>query len=144
MPVLSVEDIRTYIQDRAPNNHLLDDVEFPDEMVLLAMDLAISEYNTMTPISGETLATFRNKSLLMTGTLYKLFEGQAALLFRNHMSYSDGNLTIPVEERGQLYQALAAMYQQDFISSAQKYKIQDNIENGWGEIRSDYAAFPVW
>ena len=144
MPVLSIDDVRTYIQDRAPNNHLLDGVEFPDEMIMLAMDLAINEYNAITPTSGETLATFQSKSLLMSGTLYKLFQGQAALLFRNHLSYVDGNLSIPVEERGQFYQSLASMYQQDFISSATKFKIQDNIENGWGQVRSDYAAFPLW
>ena len=144
MPVLSIDDVRTYIQDRAPNNHLLDGEEFPDEMIALAMDLAVNEYNAITPISGETLATFQSKSLLMSGTLYKLFQGQAALLFRNHMSYVDGNLSIPIEERGQFYQAMASMYQQDFISSATKFKIQDNIENGWGQVRSDYAAFPVW
>lgn len=144
MSVLSVEEVRTYIQDRVPNNYLLDGVEFPDPMILLAMDLAINEYNAITPISGETLATFQSKSLLMSGTLYKLFQGQAALLFRNTMAYTDGNLSIPIEERGQFYQSLASMFQSDFMTSAAKYKIQLNIEDGWGSVRSDYAGFPVW
>lgn len=144
MALLTVEEVRTYIQDRSENNKLLDDEEFPEPMILLAMDLALSEYNSIPPISSETVNTFKNKAILMSGTLYKLFQGQAALLFRNHMNYTDGGLNIPIEERGQFYQAMASMYQQDFITASARYKAQANIEAGWGEVRSDYANFPAW
>jgi hypothetical protein len=138
------DDVRTYIQDFLEKNHLLDGFEFEDPQIELAMRLAISEYNLIPPISSETEETFPYDSLLMSGILYKLLLGQAALLIRNHMSYSDGNLQIPIEERAQLYESLASMLQQDFQMSARALKAHLNVESGWGEVRSDYAAFPLW
>lgn len=138
------DDVREYIQDLSEKNHLLDGLEFEDIQIELAMKLAVGEYNLLPPLASENVDTFPYDSILMTGTLYKLFMGQAALLARNTMSYTDGNLQIPIEERSQLYQSLATMYQQDFINSAIGVKKYLNLESGWGEIRSDYAAFPLW
>ena len=142
--LLEVEEVQTIIQDIAEKNHLLDGTEFPEVMIELARSLAISEYNLIPPLSSDDINTFPSKALLMSGTLYKLFAGQAALLFRNHMSYSDGNLVIPIEERGQFYQSLAAMYQADFTNGAKQLKIHLNMESGWGMVQSDYSSFPAW
>jgi hypothetical protein len=80
----------------------------------------------------------------MSGTLYRCFMGQAALLARNTFEFSDGGVSVPLEERFQLYQALSGMYQADYSSSMTKVKISQNIEQGWGSIGSDYARFPIW
>ncbi len=144
MAVLTIDEVQTYIQDKLENNHLLTGVEFPDPMVSLAIDLAISEFNTIPPLSSHDITNFPGKALLMSGTLYKLFYGQAALLARNHMSYTDGGVSIPIEERAALYQSLAAMYQADFLNTAKVIKIQNNIDSGWGEVRTDYSNFPIW
>lgn len=143
-PVLSVEDIRTYISDRPENNHLLDGVEFSDAMIDLSMRMAISEFNNYAPKTGYTVFDFPNIATLMSGTLFKLFAGQAALLARNTMNYSDGGIQIPIEERAELYSNLAAMYEQDFRTATIRIKTAINIESGWGEVSSDYATFPYW
>lgn len=143
-PILSPEEVQEFIQDRVEKNHLLDGNEFQPTQINLAIELAIGEFNMYTPVSAFNTYSFPNKSLLMFGTLAKLFAGQAALLARNHMSYSDGGISVPVEERAQLYQSLAAMYQQSFESMGKAWKIQDNIDNGWGGVSSDYAAFPLY
>jgi hypothetical protein len=142
--ILEVEEVQIFIQDIAEKNHLLDTTEFPEVMIELAIDLALSEFNILPPISSYDLTNFPSKALLMSGVLYKLFAGQTALMYRNHMSYTDGGLVIPIEERGQFYQSLAGMYQADFMNGARALKIHLNIESGWGEIRSDYANFPAW
>lgn len=143
---LSVEEVKEYIEDKAEKNHLLDGEEFSPTQITLAMDLALSSWNMITPITSDTLQTFpaNNKSLLLFGTLWHLFSGAAALAARNTMAYSDGGLSIPVEEKFELYRSLAAMYQAYFQDSAQKVKIQNNMEAGWGEVRSDQANFPLW
>jgi hypothetical protein len=84
------------------------------------------------------------KSILMEGTLWKMFSGASALLARNHMEYSDGGLTVPIEERMQLYTSLAGMYQESFLSSARAVKTHLNIEDGWDSVSSDQAGFPIW
>lgn len=143
-PVITPEEVRSHIRDSTDHNLLLDSLEFTDPVIYLAMDLACSEFNLLPPFSSVDRMTFPNKALLMSGTLYKMFAGQAALLARNTMQYSDGGLQIPVEERFQLYQALAAMYQTDFQNGARMMKTAMNLEDGWGEVRSDYARMPIW
>lgn len=143
-PVLTPEEVQLYIQDIVEKNLLLDDVEFKPSQVLLAMELAVGEFNMIQPLSSYDINSFPNKALLMNGTLWKLFEGQSALLARNHMSYSDGGLQIPVEERYQLYASLATGYKENFLRAGQAWKISTNIESGWGNVPSDYSNFPSW
>lgn len=143
-PVLAPEEVHEFLHDRMENNHLLDGEEFSNTNIALAIELAISEYNLLPPLGGTDINNFPSKALLMSGTCWKLFAGAAALLARNTMAYSDGGLTIPIEERSPLYLSLAAMYQESFLSSAKSLKIHLNMEAGWGEVRSDEAAFPIW
>lgn len=143
-PILTPDEVRQYLQDSAGNNLLIDGEEFNDIVINLAMDLACNEFNMIPPSSSKDRFTFPNKALLMSGTLYKMFFGQAAMLARNTMQYSDGGLQIPVEERFALYQSLAAMYQAEFQASAKMLKISMNLEDGWGEVQSDYAGLPLF
>jgi hypothetical protein len=143
-PVLTPEDVREHIKDKAEANHLLDGVEFDNTRIDLAMQVAMDKFNMIIPISMVNIYTFPNKTLLMYGTIASLFEGQCALLARNHMSYSDGGINIPIEERMQLYQSLAVAYGQSFDMSSRAIKLQRNIEDGWGIVDSDYARMPIW
>jgi hypothetical protein len=143
-PLLTPEEVQKFIRDYASNNRLLDGEEFDPTIISFAINLAISEFNSIPPLGSVNLYSFPSKAVLLSGTLYKLFAGQAALLARNTMSYTDGGLTIPVEERFQLYQALASMFQADFMNAAKAIKIEANIEDGWGGVYSDYITHPIW
>lgn len=144
MAILTAVEIREYLSDKPELNHLLDGVEFPDAMISIAMDLAVNEFNLIPPLSAVDINTFPNRALLMSGTIYKMLTGQATLLARNTMAYNDGGVSIPIEERAQLYQSLAATFQSDFQTAARAYKIQANYKSGWGGISSDYGQFPLW
>lgn len=144
MAILTPSEVRVFIKDVPTENHLLDAEEFSDTEIALAMELAVGEWNLIPPISYLTVDDFPNKALLLSGTLYKMFSGRTALLARNTMNYSDGGLTVPVEERAPLYQALAGMYQADFQTGAQRLKMHLNIESGWGGVASDYITFPTY
>lgn len=143
-PKLTAIEVREFIQDKVEKNRLLDDVEFSDTQIMLAMGIAVDEYNIFIPATAVTIDSFPNKAVLLNGTLAKLFMGQAALLARNHMSYTDGGITIPIEERMQLYQSLAAMYQTAFETMGRTIKLQNNIDSNWSIVPSDYAAFPLF
>jgi hypothetical protein len=111
---------------------------------MLCIELALSQFNMMPPLSGFNLDNFPSKAILLYGTLSHLFTGQAALLARNTMSYSDGGLQIPVEERYQMYIDLSSRYASAFAAASQAYKIHENMEAGWGGVASDYSRFPAW
>lgn len=142
--ILSPVEVRTYINDFAEANLLIDGEEFSDTMIQLCIELAVTDYNQFTPLSSFSSSTFPSKGLLLIGTLAKLYNGKAAHLARNHMSYSDGGVSIPIEERYELYKDLANSYQQQFNQSAARLKISQNMESGWGEVRSDQSNFPLW
>jgi len=110
----------------------------------LAMELALSDYNTITPLSNLAPSQFPSKSLLLYGTLGHLYLGKSAHLARNTMSYSDGGLQIPVEERMELYTSLSSSYFAQFRQLGERLKAQLNVEDGWGSVASDYRQLPSW
>jgi hypothetical protein len=142
---LQIDTIRQFIQDYQQNNYLLNEQEFTDSDIQLSMNLAVDMFNSIPPRSVTyQVSTFPSDAILMYGTLGFMFEGRAALLARNHLEYTDGGLTVPVEERAQLYLSLAATYKQQFQTYSEQYKINSNLESGWGSVSSDMAAFPSW
>jgi hypothetical protein len=144
--ILSVDEVREFLGDYSANNYLLNGVEFSDTRITLCMQLALGEYNSVTPLSNVNLQTIspNSKGILLDGTLWKLLEGMAQQLARNTMEYSDGGLNIPIEERSQLYMAQAQGYKDQFLAAAKTQKIQMNLDSGWGHVSSDSAYFPVW
>lgn len=144
LELLSVLEVREFVSDYAPNNYLIEGEEFSNTFISLCRDLAVDSFNEIPPIGHTTLATFPSKSLLLYGTLWKMYEGKAALLARNTMSYSDGGIQLPIEERSELYRGLAQTYQSQFMEAAKSYKIHVNMESGWGSVSSDEAMFPLW
>lgn len=142
--VLTTQEVREYTSDYAPNNYLIEGEEMTDTYIALCMTLAVDSFNSIPPAGNMGIQNFASKSILLWGCLWHAYLGKALLLARNHMEYSDGGLTVPIEERTQLYQTLATTFQQQFVESATKLKIQMNMESGWGEVRSDLALMPIW
>lgn len=142
--ILTADDVREYLQDYPEANVLLDSEEFSDTYINLCMKLAVSEFNNMAPVTTFDMGNFPYLSLLMSGTCWQMFQGRAALKARNDLQYSDGGLTVPVEEKYQLYTNIAQNFRDIFVSSAQKLKIQLNMESGWSFVFGDEASFPLW
>ena len=142
--VLSILEVREYASDYAPNNYLLPGEEFSPSFISICRDLAIDEFNIMPPVQQVDNTNFPSKSLLMQGTLWKMFDGKATLLARNTLSYSDGGLQIPVEERATLYADIAKGFRDQFFKSAQALKITINMNSGWSSVSGDAANFPLW
>ena len=147
------EDIRRYIRDRIDVNYLLDaEVQFTDDRINGAMEMVIDDINITPPITNYAFTTLPpyTRSLVVIGTLKHLFFGEAGMAARNQFSYSDGGLTIPLEERFQYWMALAQQYEASFNSTTKQWKIAANMDgslNGnssWGEVRSDFSRFPKW
>jgi len=142
--VLSTDEVRLYLEDFPQSNLLLDKEEFSDPFIQLCMNLAISEFNTMSPRSNFAIESFPSKSILMQGTLWQMFLGAAAKQARNHLTYSDGGLSIPIEEKYELYKNYADSFYQAFTAAASRLKVHMNMEAGWGSVSSDESMFPIW
>lgn len=145
-PVVTNDEVREFLADYAENNLLIDGVEFTDTRISLATKLAVSEFNTLPPVGAVSVNTFMRQgaAILMYGICWKLMEGQAALLARNHMNYSDGGINLPIEERMALYLQLAGTFRDQYMQSAARLKQHLNLEAGFGDVGSDAAGFPLW
>jgi hypothetical protein len=146
MAQLTPDDIRRFLNDSPENNLLIDGVEFSDPRINQAIGLALSSFNGMQPITGYTLDTYPQNyvKVLYYLTAQTLYEGQAAMAARNQLTYSDGGLNIPIEERYEMFMSLANLFGRMASDLARQIKVQMNIESGWGSVSSDYANFPVW
>ena len=144
MATLTVDEVREFVIDKIGNNYLLEGEELSTTQINLAMELTVADWNSTPPTAAATVVQFPYKHILMSGTLYRCFMGLAALYARNQFSFNDGGISIPLEERFQLYQALAGMYQADYQATMTKVKININMEEGWGSMGSDYSRFPMW
>jgi hypothetical protein len=144
MSILTAQEVREVISDKVEKNFLIDGEELSNTQINIAMEMTVAEWNCTPPTDASQVSNFPYKHVLLSGTLYRCFMGQSALLARNNFAYSDGGLSIPLEERFQLYQMLSSMYQADYTASMTKIKIAQNIEQGWGQMGSDYRNFPIW
>lgn len=142
--VLSVDEVRAYLEDYPEVNLLLDKEEFGNAKISLCISLAADEFNNMPPRASYTKETFPSKSILLQGTLWQLFQARAAIAVRNHLTYSDGGIQIPIEEKYEMWASLAGTHKASFSESASKLKIHLNMESGWGSVSSDEALFPYW
>lgn len=142
--MLTVEEVREYITDYPESNLLLDKEEFSDPFIKLCMGFAVESFNAITPRSSYTEETIPGKEIHLLGTLFHMYNGRSAQMARNNLSYTDGGLQIPIEEKYELYSRLAATFQAQFLEAGTKLKISLNMEQGWGEIRSDGAMMPLW
>jgi len=142
--ILSVDEVRAYLEDYPEVNLLLDKEEFSNAKIQLCISLGADEYNNMPPKGGYTLENFPSKSILLQGTLWQLFQSKAAIAVRNHMSYSDGGIQIPIEEKYEMWASLANTHKASFVESASKLKIHENMQAGWGSVSSDESYFPIW
>jgi hypothetical protein len=142
--VLTVDEVRQFVGDYAPQKYLIDGEEFSDTDITLCMKLALDSFNAIPPMSQFNPAMFPYAAVLLYGTCWHMYLGKAALLAANTMNYSDGGLQVPIEERAELYQGLAANFNNLFITQAREMKKQMNMDSGWGHLGSDESVFPYW
>lgn len=144
MAVLSCQEVREFVLDKIEKNYLIDGEELSNTQISIAMEMTLLDWNSTPPTDASTLDNFPFKHILMFGTLYRCFMGLSALVSRNNFGFSDGGISVPLEERAQLYQMLSTMYQAEYALTMSKVKINLNMEQGWGSIGSDYSRFPIW
>lgn len=141
---LTPDQVRAFIQDDPGSNFLLEKEEFSTTRIQLIIDMTVNSFNAMTPVTYYTLDNFPNPLVLLYGVLQNLYLGQSALSARNTMGYSDGGISLPIEERFEMYNRLASQYGSLYADLGRQMKIQANLESGWGSVGSDYGNMPVW
>jgi hypothetical protein len=145
--MLTVEIVREHIQDYPEKNRLLDEYEFSDDEICIAIRQAVSQYNTFPPHHirlQETHFPDTFNELILQGTLSKMFRGKAFLQFRNQLNFQDGGASGGISDKGQPYSQLAENLQAKFRANCLAIKKSINYGDGFGEIGSDYITLPFY
>jgi hypothetical protein len=142
-PYVTLEDIRLFMIDKRPeDNYLLDDLEFTNEEITSAMNLAIDKFNSISPtIVYYTAQTFPFRYQLIEGTAAILLRMRAINLTRNRLNYqSQGGTAVQDKDRAPEYLALAKLLMEDFERESRDLKKNMNTEACYGTLLSRYST----
>lgn len=135
-----VDCIRLVMRDKAPNNHLLDDVQFEDSEIERAIKLAVSDYNATPP---ETSVEWRDipEALLFLGSASYLMLSESFLQVRNQVSVPVDNLgVIGIDDKYQAYNQLRGLLKSEFEAKIRAIKSSRNMESAYGSLQSGYSG----
>lgn len=142
---LVLDDIRGFMRDvagRVPGtgveNILFDLPEFSDADIQRAIKFTTARFNIMTPISNDPIGGM-NIWLLLIGVCEFLVTSEAFRQGRNQLTYSDGDVApIGLDDKQQMYLAMAAMLKAEFEEKAKAFKVSRNAESCYGSLGSGY------
>jgi hypothetical protein len=138
-PLISPDAIRLFMLDRkAEDNFLLDDVDMPSDLLALAMDLTVDQFNTTPPILCEqlTVETFPYRLELLLGVTGMLLRSKAMNLTRNALPYqsTSGTAVDDKSSRAAKYMEMATAFLSEYTDRITKIKQQMNIDSGFGYV----------
>lgn len=137
MPLyLTTEDVRTYLVDSSPDdNELLDDIDFTDRQITLAMRMAAASFNEITPhvlsVDGNRLPLAEWAMSAVQEQLYRMRLNQ---LERNAVVYEAGNTGF--DEDNERIRNLRASLDRlvGWKKQAQSIKLTHNTSMGYGDL----------
>ena len=142
-PIVSREQVRMFMRDRANYNILLDHVQFSDRELDLATEMAVSAYNAVTPPTYLTVASFPpNLSyVLLIGATRFLLMSESFLQARNQATYQDADVSpIGIDDKAALYSQLARELKTEWDELVRGVKTAYNMEGAYNTLSSGYAA----
>ena len=128
-PIITSEEIRMFMQDRAELNTLTLGIRFTPEMIEQAMINTVDYYNLMNPPLGHmhSLEDFPYRSLLLLGTASYLLRSGAINEAANQLTYAADGVQVNDKDKAQIFMSLANAFQQDFKELGQQIKMNQNI-----------------
>jgi hypothetical protein len=137
--VISRDQVRMFMRDRADRNILLDDVQFTDDELNLAAEMATEAFNAVTPQSTFTPSSFPNRYVLLIGTVRFLLNSESFLQIRNQATYSDSDIApIGISDKAAAYAQLAQQLKAEWDELVRGIKTQSNLEGAYNQLSSGY------
>ena len=142
--VVSADEIRMFMRDFAlghlpsgQGNLILDDVQFSPKELNLAIKMAVSAYNLVTPVSSVTAADFPNEYLLLIGVTRFLLLSESFHQLRNQVNVQDGDIApAGIYEKASAYIQLSNTLKAEWDVSIRALKNQMNMESAYSSLGS--------
>jgi hypothetical protein len=139
--IVTKKQIRMFLRDRADRNILLDDVQFDDDDLNFAVEMAVSAFNGITPQTNLTPMSFPQhlRYLLLVGTARFLLTSESFLQARNQATVQDGDVSpIGIDDKAALFSQLAKGLKDEWDETARGVKTQNNMESAYNALGSGY------
>lgn len=120
--------VRMYMRDFPELNRLIKGQESSPRQIAWAIVDTMDDWASTPPFLGvPSISSFPSKHLLCRGAVIALLEGIALLQTRNHLTFSDGGLTVTVGTPQLILQYLSMM-KQSYEEKKARFKASQNIE----------------
>lgn len=132
--------LRLFLRDTPQINRLIRANESTDEDLMFALDMCISDWNTTTPMIGNThIGNFPSLYLLMHGAAMQILKSAGLVQARNELNYNTGGSSFVRSNKTQYYQSWMTNFSNEYEAKKRNLKIQQNIEKAWGGgVASEY------
>ena len=140
--IVSKDQVRMFMRDRASNNILLDDVQFTDGELNLAAEMAASAFNAVTPQTNHTPSSLGThlRYVFMIGTVRFLLMSESFLQARNQATVQDGDISpIGIDDKAALYSQMAQSLKAEWDELVRGIKTQNNMESCYNSLGSGYT-----
>jgi len=139
-PIVTSEEIRLFMMDRAELNPLILGIRWTPEMINQAMINTVDYYNLMPPPIGAfyTIENFPFRALLMLGTAGYLLRSASINEAGNQFSYAADGVQINDKDKAQIFGQLGGALWDEFKELAKNIRISHNIAQVYGTKHSEY------
>ena len=127
-PSVTSDQVRMFLRDYASKNPLLGDVEFSDEEIGVALQVAVDQANVIGRPTAYTVAGFPNGYVLRLGAVSYLLKSESFRQVRNEATYQDGNIQpVGIDNKQQAYLGVAGVLSQEFVQLVTSIKVAENM-----------------
>lgn len=131
--------LRLFLRDTPELNRLIRKEESDDEMLMFALDMAIDDWNTTTPVIGNyNISNFPSLYLLMHGAAIQVLKSQGLHQARNELNYQTGGSSFVRSNKTNYYQSWLVNFSNEYEMKKRNLKIYQNVTRGWGGVNSEY------
>lgn len=127
-----VNNVREYMRDYPELNRLIAGVESSNRQIIWALLDTLDDFNTTPPFTQFSLNSFPSRSLLLRGVVCTLLESIGLLQTRNHLQFSDGGITVGINDKTPFIQSWLNILRNKYEDGKLKLKVSYNIESAWG------------
>lgn len=131
--------LRLFLRDTPELNRLILDYESDEELLTFAIEMAISDWNSTTPVLGSTnIGNYPSLYLLMHGSVIQILKTQGLYQARNELNYSAGGSSFIRSNKSNYYLTWMTTFANEYAIKVRNLKIQRNVARGWGGAHSEY------
>jgi len=121
--------VRLFTRDFPELNRLIEGEESSNRMIAWAIIDALDDWNTTPPfLNPISVADFPGRHLLCRGAVISLLESVGLLQTRNHLTFSDGGLTVSVSDKAPLLMQWISMFKASYEDKKRRVKASMNVE----------------